>query len=39
MNAIITIETLTPAIVFAPGGVENIISKLEADVRAISTDI
>ena len=39
MNAIITIETLTPAIVFAPGGVENIISKLEAEVRAIATDI
>jgi colicin import membrane protein len=39
MNALVTIETLTPAIVFAPGGVEGIISKLEADVRAFTTDI
>lgn len=39
MNALVTIETLTPATVFAPGGVETIISKLEADVRAIKTDI
>jgi colicin import membrane protein len=39
MNALVTIETLTPAIVFAPGGVESIISKLEADVRAFATDI
>jgi colicin import membrane protein len=39
MNALTTIETLTPATVFAPGGVEAIISKLEADVRAIKTDI
>jgi colicin import membrane protein len=39
MNALVTIETLTPAVVFAPGGVDSIISKLEADVRAISTDI
>lgn len=39
MNALVTIETLTPAVVFAPGGVEGIISKLEADVRAIDRDI
>lgn len=39
MNAVVTIETLTPAVVFAPGGVESIVSKLEADVRAVSTDI
>lgn len=39
MNALVTIETLTPATVFAPGGVESIISKLEADVRAFTTDI
>lgn len=39
MNALVTIETLTPAAVFAPGGVEGIISKLEAEVRAIRTDI
>jgi colicin import membrane protein len=39
MNALVTIDTLTPAVVFAPGGVEGIISKLEADVRAVATDI
>jgi colicin import membrane protein len=39
MNALVTIDTLTPAVLFAPGGVDAIISKLEADVRAISTDI
>lgn len=39
MNALVTIETLTPAVVFAPGGVEGIISKLEADVRAALRDI
>lgn len=39
MNALVTIETLTPAVVFAPGGVDSIISKLEADVRAVKTDI
>lgn len=39
MNALVTIETLTPAIVFAPGGVESIVSKLETEVRAIKTDI
>lgn len=39
MNALVTIDTLTPATVFAPGGVESIISKLETDVRAISTDV
>lgn len=41
MNALVIIDTdtLTPATVFAPGGVEGIISKLEADVRAIEQDI
>lgn len=39
MNALVTIETLTPAIVFAPGGVEGIISKLETEVRATPRDI
>lgn len=39
MNALVTIETLTPAVVFADGGVESIISKLEAEVRSITTDI
>lgn len=38
-QAVATIETLTPAVVFGPGGVEAIISKLEADVRAFTTDI
>jgi colicin import membrane protein len=39
MNALVTIETLTPATVFVPGGVEAVISKLEADVRGVKTDI
>lgn len=39
MNALVTIETLTPSVVFAPGGVEGIISKLETEVRAIERDI
>jgi hypothetical protein len=39
MNALVTIDTLTPEVVFAPGGVEEIISKLEADVRSIKTDM
>lgn len=36
MNAIVTIDvaTLTPATVFAPGGVEAIVSKIEAEVSA-----
>lgn len=39
MSALVTIETLTPEVVFAPGGVEAIISKLEADVRSVKTDM
>lgn len=39
MNALVTIDTLTPEVVFAPGGVEAIISKLEADVRSVKTDM
>lgn len=35
MNALVNIETLTAATVFAPGGVEIFISKLESDVRAM----
>lgn len=35
MNALVQIETLTPEKVFAPGGVEEIITKLERDVRAL----
>lgn len=41
MNALVSIDvsTLTPATVFAPGGMEGIIAKLEAEVRAIDRDI
>jgi colicin import membrane protein len=41
MNALVLIDVdvLTPATVFAPGGVEGIIAKLETDVRAIERDI
>jgi colicin import membrane protein len=41
MNPLVSIDvaTLTPATVFAPGGVESIISKLETEVRAIPRDI
>jgi colicin import membrane protein len=39
MNALVTIDTLTPEVVFVPGGVEAIVSKLEADVRSIKTDM
>lgn len=41
MNALVSIDvaTLTPATVFAPGGMEGIISTLEAEVRAIDRDI
>lgn len=41
MNALVSIDiaTLTPATVFAPGGMEGIISKLEAEVRAVDRDI
>lgn len=39
MNALVTIDTLTPETLFAPGGVEAIISKLEEDVRSIKTDM
>lgn len=33
------VKTLTPQVVFAPGGVEAILGKVEAEVRAIKTDI
>src|SRR6266404_7527259 len=41
MNALVIIDTdtLTPATVFAPGGVEGILSKIETEVRAIERDI
>jgi hypothetical protein len=38
-TALATIETLTAAVVFAPGGVEEIISRLETEVRAIPRDM
>jgi len=41
MNALVSIDvaTLTPATVFAPGGVEGILSKIEAEVSAEVFDI
>lgn len=33
-----TVETLVPSIVFAEGGVEDVVSKLEAHVRALPLD-
>lgn len=49
MNAVVSIDkilspvtieqALTPAIVFAPGGVETLIAKVEAEVRATPRDI
>lgn len=41
MNAVVIIdtETLVPQTVFAPGGVEGIISAVERDVRAVVCDI
>lgn len=39
MNALVVIDTLTPAVFTEPGGIESIISKLESDVRSIDTDI
>lgn len=37
-NALEVIQTLTPQVVFQNGGVEDIISKLERDVRAMPVD-
>ncbi|NPU23994.1 hypothetical protein [Bradyrhizobium denitrificans] len=37
MNAIVNIDTITAEKLFAPDGVEKIITKLETDVRAIAT--
>lgn len=39
MSALVVIDTLTPAVFTELGGIESIISKLEADVRAVETDI
>lgn len=39
MNALVVIETLTPAIFSKEGGIDAMLTKLEADVRAVRTDI
>jgi colicin import membrane protein len=39
VNALVNIETITAEKLFAPGGVEEIVSKLETDVRAMERDI
>lgn len=38
-NDLAVIKVLTPAIVFAPGGVEDVLSKIFAEVRSVKTDI
>lgn len=38
-DELIVLETLRPEVVFAPGGVETLLEKLERDVRAVATDI
>jgi hypothetical protein len=37
--AVIDTSALVPAEVFAPGGIEAILAKLEAEVRAVETDV
>ncbi|MDB5618535.1 hypothetical protein [Tardiphaga sp.] len=39
MNALVVIETLTPAIFSEEGGIDAMLAKLEADVRSVVTDI
>jgi colicin import membrane protein len=39
MNALVVSETLTPAIFSQEGGIDAMLAKLEADVRAVQTDI
>jgi colicin import membrane protein len=39
MNALVVIETLTPAVYSEPNGIETLIANLEAKVRAVPTDI
>lgn len=36
---LVAIKVLTPAVVFAPGGVDKILGKIEAEVRSVKTDI
>lgn len=39
MNALVVIETLTPAIFSQKDGIDSMLEKLEADVRAVATDV
>jgi hypothetical protein len=39
VNALVVIETLTPAIFSEDGGIDAMLAKLEADVRSVATDI
>lgn len=39
MNAIVVIDTLTPAVFSEPGGIDALLSNLETKVRAVKTDI
>src|SRR5882724_789698 len=39
MNALVVIETLTPAVYSQPNGIETLIANLEAKVRGVPTDI
>jgi colicin import membrane protein len=39
VNALVVIDTLTPAVYSEPGGIDALLSKLEKDVRSIDTDI
>lgn len=39
MNTLVVIDTLTPAVLTEPGGIEAILSKIETGVRLIDTDI
>ena len=36
---LVALRVLTPAVVFVPGGVDKIIGQIEAEVRAVKTDI
>lgn len=36
---LVAIKVLTPAVVFGPGGVDDILGKIEREVRSVATDI
>src|SRR5260370_1298109 len=38
-NDLAILETLTPAVIFAPGGVKDVLDKIAREVRGIETDI